>query len=328
LRHVLRNRVYVGDAVHKGTAYPGQHDPIIDHELFDAVQAKLTDNSVKHHRKRASLRPGLLTGLLFDERGNAMSPSTSRKPDGASYLYYVSQARIQRREKDAMRPIPAEAIETIVCQRVASLVAPGGSDNESRMRLRDLVTRVEVGTEQIAITINRNNLSQQISVNGDQIAATLGERLLIDDTLDESDGKLVLITRTQIPRRGGARRVEGWEKNDWTTATVRHDATLIKALTEAHEWRKLIEMGEILTMEDLSARTRHDRKYVRHTLKLAFLAPDIQRAILDGRQPRSLTAPALADLDLPMLWSEQRSLLSFAATCSNSDRQNQGRRLR
>lgn len=142
----------------------------------------------------------------------------------------------------------------------------------------------------------------------------LRERLRADDTLDETDGHLVLTVPAHIPRRGGVRRVEGWEKSDWTTGTVRHDGALIKALTEAHEWRKLIESGEILTMEDLSARVRHDRKYVRNTLKLAFLAPDIQRAILDGRQPRSLTAPALADLNLPMLWSEQRSMLSFSAS--------------
>jgi hypothetical protein len=171
-----------------------------------------------------------------------------------------------------------------------------------------------IGTERISITFNQSNLSQHVKVRPEQIAAALRERLQPDDELDDSDGKLVLTTPVTIPRRGGERRVEGWEKPDWTTATVRHDVGLIKALIRAHEWRKLIEVGEILTLEDLSARFGHDRKYVRHTLKLAFLAPDIQRAIPEGRQPRSLSAPALSEADLPMLWSEQRTLLSFAAT--------------
>jgi site-specific DNA recombinase len=294
-------------------AYPGQHDAIIERELFDAVQAKLSANSVEHREKRTALRRGLLSGLLFDNRGNAMNPSLSRKPGGGSYLYYISQARIQRREIDAMRPIPAEAIETIVCERVAGLVTPACSSNDIREHVRDLITRVEVGSEQIAITFNRSNLSRHVRSKDDQIATTLRERLQADDTLDEPDGKPVLTTPARIPRRGGVRRVEVWEKSDWTTATVRHDASLIKALTEVHEWRELIERGEILTMEDLSASTGHDRKYVRRTLKLALLAPDIQRAILEGRQPRSLTVPALAEIDLPMLWLDQRALLSFAA---------------
>ena len=314
LRHILRNRVYVGEAVHKGTAYPGQHDSIIDRALFDAVQAKLNANSNEHREKRTTLRRGLLTGLLFDDRGNAMSPSLSRKPGGGSYLYYISQARIQRREANAMRPIPAEAIETIVCERVAGLAIPACSGDEMREHLRDLITRVDVGTERISITFNPCNLSRYIRAEGDRTAATLRQRLRPEDTLNECDDKLVLITPACIPRRGGVRRVEAWEKSDWATPTVRHDTSLIKALTDAHEWRELIERGEMITMEDLATRTGHDRKYVRRTLKLAFLAPDIQRAILEGRQPRSLTSQTLGEIDVPLLWSEQRTLLSFPAT--------------
>lgn len=56
----------------------------------------------------------------------------------------------------------------------------------------------------------------------------------------------------------------------------------------------------------------HDRKYVRSTLKLAFLAPDIQRAILTGRQPKTLTLTTLSETELPMLWAEQRTLLRTA----------------
>ncbi len=110
-----------------------------------------------------------------------------------------------------------------------------------------------------------------------------------------------------------AKRVEGWDQSNWATPTDRHDASLITALAQAHEWREWIEVGEILTLEDLAARTKHDRSYVRRVLKLAFLAPDIQRAILTGRQPKALTLAALGDTDLPFAWNEQRTLLSFAA---------------
>ena len=125
LRHVLRNRVYVGEAVHKGTSYPGEHRPIVAPDLFDAVQAKLHGNRASHHRARTVGSDALLTGLIFDDRGNAMTPSRSRRADGKQYLYYVSQARLQRRETDAMRPVPATIVENIVRDRLCLVGAPG-----------------------------------------------------------------------------------------------------------------------------------------------------------------------------------------------------------
>src|SRR5258706_14850623 len=67
LRHILRNRVYVGDAMHKGTAHPGEHTAILSRDLFDAVQAKLDANRASHHRKKTIGSDALLTGLVFDD---------------------------------------------------------------------------------------------------------------------------------------------------------------------------------------------------------------------------------------------------------------------
>ena len=96
--------------------------------------------------------------------------------------------------------------------------------------------------------------------------------------------------------RGGIKRVEGWDQSNWTAAKPRHDASFIKALARVHEWREWIEMGKTLTLEDLAAKTGHHRSYLRQTLKLAFLSPDLLRAILTGRQPKSLTLAALVKL--------------------------------
>ena len=70
--------------------------------------------------------------------------------------------------------------------------------------------------------------------------------------------------------------------------------------------------GTAVTLEDVATRLGHDRKYTRQILKLAFLAPDIQRAILTGRQHKSLTLSALSEADVPLLWSDQRTLLGTA----------------
>jgi hypothetical protein len=51
--------------------------------------------------------------------------------------------------------------------------------------------------------------------------------------------------------------------------------------------------------------------YLRRIVRLAFLAPDIQRAILEGRQPPGLTAQQLAQRGLPLAWADQREALGF-----------------
>ena len=74
LYHLLQNRIYRGEVVHKGTAYPGEHEAIVDEELWNAVQAKLSGNRTR--RRQARIESGaILGGLIFDDRGNRMSPT-------------------------------------------------------------------------------------------------------------------------------------------------------------------------------------------------------------------------------------------------------------
>src|SRR5438552_7517915 len=114
LYYLLRNRVYRGEAVHKGVAHPGEHDAIIAEGLWEAVQAKLSANASEQRKGRAE-SGALLMGLIFDDRGNRMSPShTTRK--GGRYRYYVSQAVLQGRKKEAgsVARIGADELERVV----------------------------------------------------------------------------------------------------------------------------------------------------------------------------------------------------------------------
>lgn len=165
----------------------------------------------------------------------------------------------------------------------------------------------------IAITFNRKALTDHVGMPSKKLLEALRARLPPDDQIEDKNEQIVLTVPVRLRLRGGIKRVEGWDQADWTTPTERHDEALIKALAQAHEWRELIERGEVLTLEDIVERTKHDRSHVRRILKLAFLAPDIQRAILTGRQPKSLTLAALADIDLPLHWQSQRTLLSVTA---------------
>jgi site-specific DNA recombinase len=106
--------VYVGEVVYRGEVHRGEHEPILDRDLFAAVQAKLAANAVARQvRLRGS--PAILTGRIFDDRGNRMSPTHSNKL-GVRYRYYVSHAILQQRKAEAgsIARVAAPEIETLV----------------------------------------------------------------------------------------------------------------------------------------------------------------------------------------------------------------------
>jgi hypothetical protein len=121
---ILSNRVYLGEAVHKGTAYPGEHDAIVTQAQWDAVHAILqVSPRVRVNRTRNTTAP-LLRGLIFDSQGRAMSPSHSRGRGGRIYRYYVSQAVLKggAMERPAIARLPAGEIEAAVVAQVRALL--------------------------------------------------------------------------------------------------------------------------------------------------------------------------------------------------------------
>ena len=93
---------------------------------------------------------------------------------------------------------------------------------------------------------------------------------------------------------------------------VRCDRALIKALVRAHHWRDKLDAGQADSTFELADQEGCHVRYVRNVLKLAFLAPDITGAILEGRQPAHLTLADLVRAELPASWSAQRALLGFS----------------
>jgi hypothetical protein len=118
LAYLLKNRVYIGEVVYRGEAHRGEHEPILDRDVFEAVQAKLAAGAVER-RLRLKGSPAVLTGRIFDDRGNRMIPTHSNKL-GARYRYYVSHAVVQKRREDAgsIARAPAPEIETLVLKAV------------------------------------------------------------------------------------------------------------------------------------------------------------------------------------------------------------------
>jgi DNA invertase Pin-like site-specific DNA recombinase len=122
LYKLLVNRVYVGEAVHKGTSHPGEHAAIISQALWDRVHAILQESPRERGAKNRAGAPALLRGLLFGPDGRAMSPTYTRKK-GRLYRYYVSQAVLQGGANDAPhRRLPAGEVEGLVMAQVRALL--------------------------------------------------------------------------------------------------------------------------------------------------------------------------------------------------------------
>src|SRR5258708_32392617 len=94
LYRLVNNRVYIGEAVHKGIAYPGEHEAIIDRKLWDQAHAILKQSPRKRSASTRAQTPALLKGLLFGPDGAARSPTHTRKR-GRLYRYYISQSVIE-----------------------------------------------------------------------------------------------------------------------------------------------------------------------------------------------------------------------------------------
>jgi site-specific DNA recombinase len=88
---------------------------------------------------------------------------------------------------------------------------------------------------------------------------------------------------------------------------------LIKLLVRAHRFNTTLVQSDGVAFAAFAVREGVSRSYFTRVVRLSYLAPDITQAILDGRQPRDLTAEKLlAHSRLPLAWRDQRAALGFA----------------
>src|ERR1700682_1796558 len=116
----------LGEVPYRGEVHRGEHEPILGRDLFEAVQAKRAANAVAR-QVRLRGAAAILTGRLFDDRGNGMSPTHANKL-GVRYRYYVSQAILQNRKVEAgsIARVPAPEVEALVCEGIRRHLAAMG----------------------------------------------------------------------------------------------------------------------------------------------------------------------------------------------------------
>jgi DNA invertase Pin-like site-specific DNA recombinase len=122
LYRVLHNRVYLGEAVHKGTAYPGEHAAIIERSLWDQVHSLISPSPRERSKRTLGRTPALLKGLVFGPSGAAMTPAHTRKA-GKLYRYYVSTDVLRAGARASpIKRIAAAQLEAVVVEQVKILL--------------------------------------------------------------------------------------------------------------------------------------------------------------------------------------------------------------
>jgi DNA invertase Pin-like site-specific DNA recombinase len=329
---MLQNRIYRGEIVHNKQSYLGEHEPIIDQPLWDAVQAQLAGNAAEHNDCGKTRQPSLLAGMLFDGDGNRMTPSHAVKK-GTRYRYYVSRSLItkDRADDSAGLRIPAAEIEQLVSDRVHRwLLDPGSIYKSTSARLADasmqqrLVARTaDLGKHWPELPVARKRavltaLIERIEVSVDQIDIRLRpQRLnaLLDVAATPSQGvnddETEVLSMPVRLRRAGREIIMVIDGTDPFAA--KPDARLIRLLLRARRFNATLAQSEGIPFAVLTQRESVSRSYFTRLVRLSYLAPDITQAILDGRQPRDLTAEKLLEHSrLPLAWHDQRTVLGFA----------------
>jgi site-specific DNA recombinase len=299
LYHLLKNRIYRGEVVHKGTTYPGEHNAIVDEELWNAVQARLTAN--RNVRRKSWVETGaLLTGLIGDDRGNIMSPTYSVRR-GNRYRYYISSALLRDRRSDAgsRARVNADDIEQLVVEVLGrelsrpTLVAGGPSTGwsaETRAMVRDTVERVIVQGDEV-----------QIIRKPASIPAA--------EQTDDDDGHQVY--RAPLPAPRPRARKEIIVPGGQNSPPRRINHALILAIARAKSWMRGLRNGTYADAAEIAWQFQLNDAYVRRLLRFAYLAPDIVEAIIQGSQPRSMTVKRLLQ-GVPCIWADQRAAFRFA----------------
>lgn len=296
LLHLLRNRTYLGEIPHKGRYHPGQHEAIIDQCLFDSVQEQLRLNNIARSERPLRLGGSPLTGRIFDDRGMPMSPTHSRGRSGKAHRYYVTNALLtgKARHGGSLPRVPAECIETLVLAKMRDEL------NDPTIEWRDAhpaIKRVTVSIGEILITMT--GTCPQPTAAG------------LSKGVGDSDERIVRIA-ARLGRRGGAAHfLDAEGKPISGAATI--DPVLVQALARGWRWRTLLASGAFETSTDLAKAEGVTLTTVKRLTRLAYLAPDLIRDILDGRQRSGMTLDHLVRATLPLDWNSQRQLIGRKA---------------
>lgn len=289
LAALIKNRIYVGEIVHRGKCHPGLHPAIINVELFDRVQVMIASNRRNYLVGSRSLEPSLLTGMLTDPSDRPMTPVHTAK-GSRRYRYYVTRRSPGEPENDVVRiaagPIEKQIMD-MLDRRERFTAAAEGRPVESPLGGK-------IGYRKMLLT-----LEATIQLSAHRVTLSIKD-------LNADDQLVVLEEEVSLVGTGPSfkRRIPPAHESIIGDA----DPALVRLLVHSFAARRSMVEG---STDALLA--NYSENHLAKLVRLSWLAPDIVDAIMSGRQPGGLTGRRLLRVgNLPIDWSGQRSALGFA----------------
>ncbi|HWN58591.1 MAG TPA: recombinase family protein, partial [Methylomirabilota bacterium] len=322
LYELLSNPIYIGEIRHKGVRHPGLHESIVERELWENTQLLLRGHAAQRSTRMRKSSASPLTGKLFDDSGQSLTPSHAVKGE-RRYRYYVSRNLIDGKPASGRSGwrLPAPEIERTVAAAAYTLLSDEAAIANSALAIdlaehqlpslfslaacwmKRLQSEVEVGP-------TLNALLDRVDLIDTGIHVSLKLANFIRDELRGANATALTIKRVfpmQIRRRGFEMRLV--LQGSRAPAPLA-DLALIKAIARGRQWADDLLSGRVESVAAIARREGVLPNYVRRLTRLAFLSPRIVEAIVAGHQPPELTAKALTErIELPLLWSEQEHTL-------------------
>jgi site-specific DNA recombinase len=298
LYYLLSNRFYIGEVKYRNEILPGEQPPIMDRALFEAVRQK----SLAQWSHRTVVRnksDHLLAGLLFDDAGHRMIPTHATKA-GIRYRYYASAPVLHGDAKStpagSVCRVPAADIEDSVLKSLAEHFAAqqDGSTSKPQLRGREALVQLVAG----------------IAVHTDKLVV----RLKSDDTdeeADRSDDRSLTIPWQKPPSKRSRRILlpHNASRREVQPEQFERRARLVSAIAKGRQWLDDVVSGRVTTVQEICIREKWSVRQVNMTISLAFLAPNLVKAAVEGRLPRGIGVERLRDP--PAEWSQQYEALGL-----------------
>src|SRR6195256_6134451 len=299
LYYMLSNHFYIGEVKYKNEILPGEQPPIMDRALFDAVRQK----SLAQWSHRTTVRnktDHLLIGLLFDDAGHRMIPTHATKA-GVRYRYYASTPVLHGEAKTAsagsVSRIPAADIEDVIVKSLQEhLAANQGKATTSAESLGDCDTLTQ--------------LVAGIVVHSDRLIISLKSDSA-DDASDSEDVRSLTIPWQKPPSRRSRQILlpHNALRSDVRPEQFERRARLVSTIARGRQWLDDVVSGRVTTVAELGAREQCSVRQVNMTISLAFLAPNLVKAAVEGRLPRGVGIERLRDPRTE--WSRQFEALGL-----------------
>jgi hypothetical protein len=264
----------VGEVVYGGSAHAGEHQPVVDRTLFDAVQTKLAA-SANARQLKLKASPSILAGRIFDDRGNRMTPTHANKK-GARYRYYISHALLQKRSKEAgsVNRVPAHEVETAVVNAVRAHFDECLADgSETPITERDLIERhVE------RIVVERRSLQIHLVRRAEPEPSDQEDEAPLENQNGMKSAITVPWVVTPMTRVKGMIRLPSSEP---ATSQQNRDL-LLTAIARARAWIEEVAEGRAASFTEIAEREGKAERHVRSLVSLAFVSLSIIYAIIAG----------------------------------------------